>query len=177
MHVGWITDVQDALDFYNAGTHNTGHVQFTQDQTPIPGTNGTLTVNDINIPVAAEPAIVDFLTNALTDPRVASETFPFNRPTLFSEMEPEAEVHVDPAYDGLEDGTTDKPYDSVAEGLVHVESGGKLVIEGGTTVGPSTIDQPVTLMAVNGPVTLGAAPARSADPSGSSSGGFVSRSR
>lgn len=27
-HVGWITDVQDAIDFYNAGTHDTGHTIF-----------------------------------------------------------------------------------------------------------------------------------------------------
>ena len=30
--------------------------------------------------------IIDFLTNALTDPRVAAETFPFDRPTLATEL-------------------------------------------------------------------------------------------
>ena len=30
--------------------------------------------------------VIDFLTNALTDPRVAAEAFPFDRPTLGSEL-------------------------------------------------------------------------------------------
>lgn len=36
----------------------------------------------VNLPPQALPAVVDFLSNALTDPRVAAETFPFDRPTI-----------------------------------------------------------------------------------------------
>ena len=39
----------------------------------------------INFPPQAEPALVDFLTNALTDARVANQTFPFDQPSLASE--------------------------------------------------------------------------------------------
>lgn len=35
--------------------------------------------------VPMQARIIDFLVNALTDPRVAAEAFPFDRPTLFSE--------------------------------------------------------------------------------------------
>jgi cytochrome c peroxidase len=39
-------------------------------------------------PVAPQaiPAVTDFIVNALTDPRVANEQFPFDRPTLRSEL-------------------------------------------------------------------------------------------
>lgn len=38
------------------------------------------------IPPQAQPAVIDFLANALTDPRVANEQFPFDRPRLRAEM-------------------------------------------------------------------------------------------
>ncbi len=86
MHVGWITDVGDAIDFYNAGTNNTGHVQFTQDQSGIPGTSVDIDELDVfgDDPVR-RGQIIEFLMNGLTDPRAAAETFPFDRPTLASE--------------------------------------------------------------------------------------------
>lgn len=88
MHVGWITDVSDAIDFYNAGTNNTGHVQFTQDQSGIPGTG--VDIDEIDV-FGDDPArrgqVIEFLMNGLTDPRVASETFPFDRPTLATETD------------------------------------------------------------------------------------------
>lgn len=73
MHVGWITDVPDAIAFYaNAG----GHTQFPGNRDPrLP----------VLLPPPAIPAVVDFLVNGLTDPRVANATFPFDRPTLLSE--------------------------------------------------------------------------------------------
>ncbi len=93
MHVGWITDVQDTIDFYNAGTLDTGHVQFTDDQSGIPTANPGFFAdyNDILMPVETmggvpmQARILDFLENGLTDPRVANEEFPFDRPTLRSE--------------------------------------------------------------------------------------------
>ena len=91
MPVGWITDVSDAIDFYNAGTNNTGHVQFTQDQSGIPG-NG-VDIDEIDV-FGDDPVrrgqVIEFLMNGLTDPRVAAETFPFDRPTLSSEADTSA---------------------------------------------------------------------------------------
>lgn len=91
MHVGWITDSQDAADFYNAESANTGHTQFTQDQssipTQIPGNFGDYSTLSFFVPSAArQAAVIDFLENGLTDPRVAAEQFPFDRPVLGSEI-------------------------------------------------------------------------------------------
>ncbi len=96
MHVGWVTDTQDAIDFYNSGNGVTvtDHVQFTEDQTGIPTGNPAVfqDYNLINMPVETQGGvpmqarIIDFLDNALTDPRVAAEVFPFDRPTLGSEL-------------------------------------------------------------------------------------------
>lgn len=89
MHVGWITDNSDAIDFYNAGTADvtSSHSQFTADQTPLPGsgddyTTAVLTPTD----ESNQNDVAEFLSNGLTDPRVAAETFPFDRPTLRSEF-------------------------------------------------------------------------------------------
>lgn len=90
-HVGWITDVQDAIDFYNSGTNDTGHTIFPNGLSEVsdpdnPGS--TIRINQINF-LGSEPdkqaQVVDFLSNALTDPRVASESYPFDRPILGSE--------------------------------------------------------------------------------------------
>ncbi|MCH8824302.1 MAG: hypothetical protein IH984_12455 [Planctomycetes bacterium] len=88
MHVGWIVDVQDSIDFYNAGTQDTGHVQFTEDQDSIPPGNGNY--NNINMPeqvggIMFQQAVVDFITNGLTDPRVLAQEPPFDRPPLHTE--------------------------------------------------------------------------------------------
>ena len=97
MHVGWVTDVQDSIHYYNAPAYplysNEGHTQFTDDQSGIP-TSGPFLANyqDINMPAQFHPNVVDFLTNGLTDPRVRDETFPFDRPTLASERAPNPEL-------------------------------------------------------------------------------------
>jgi len=179
MHVGWVTDVQDALDFYNAGTQNTGHTQFTQDQTPIPGQGPIQFVRQINIPVIAaggfpaQAAIVDFLSNGLTDPRAAAELPPFDRPLLFSEMQLLSEVFVNFGYSGLENGSAANPYDTVLEALVHVTDRGTLRVAVGTMPGPITIEKPVTIRAQDGAVTIGAGAAIAAGAA--LRVGFVSR--
>ena len=91
MHVGWITDVQDAVDFYNAESGTTRHTQFTANQSGIPTQNPGNFVDystlSFFVPSPARQAIVvDFMENALTDPRVAAEEFPFDRPALGSEI-------------------------------------------------------------------------------------------
>ncbi len=173
MHNGQITGVQDALNFYNAGTQNTGHTQFTQDQTPIPGQGPIQFVSQINIPSNVQPAIVDFLTNGLTDPRVAAEQPPFDRPLLLSEMSPVAEVFVDFAFNGPENGGVSNPYDTIQEALVHVQNAGTIRIEAGNAPVALTLDKPVTLRAQNGTVTIGAGAARSA-PANAVRVGFIS---
>ncbi len=42
-------------------------------------------LNGTNVPNNVRPALLDFLRNALTDPRVENELFPFDRPNLASE--------------------------------------------------------------------------------------------
>jgi len=91
MHVGWITDVQDAVDFYNAETGNTRHTQFIENQSGIPTQNPGNFVDystlSFFVPNPARQAmVIDFLENGLTDPRVAAEEFPFDRPVLGSEI-------------------------------------------------------------------------------------------
>jgi cytochrome c peroxidase len=89
-HVGWLDSLQNTVDFYNAMALNTGHTQFTAFQSDVPAPNGGPTVTYALVtffpgdPVAQAP-VLDFLENALTDPRAANETFPFDRPVLDSE--------------------------------------------------------------------------------------------
>ncbi len=116
MHVGWIVDVEDSIDFYNAGSGQavTGHVQFTADQSGIPTANpGVLADYDsIFMPEitqggqAFQGPVIDFLTNGLTDPRVAAEQFPFDRPTLRG-----ARGLCDDGLDNDGNGLTDHPQD------------------------------------------------------------------
>ena len=94
-HVGWVTDVQDSVDFYNAETNVTSHTQFTENQSGIPTSNPNRfveydTLSFFGPSAAMQAIVVDFMSNALTDPRVAAETFPFDRPVLASELAPES---------------------------------------------------------------------------------------
>jgi len=74
MHNGRKASLEQVLDFY---LEINGEVQFPQNQDPL--------INQIIIPPQARPALIEFLRNGLTDPRVANETFPFDRPMLNSE--------------------------------------------------------------------------------------------
>jgi len=49
------------------------------------GINQDPLLNITNVPPPVRPAMVDFLENGLTDPRVENELFPFDRPSLQSE--------------------------------------------------------------------------------------------
>jgi cytochrome c peroxidase len=59
---------QDLIDFYN---HQPGRLGFDPPLSP-----------------SEQADVLDFLLNGLTDPRVAAETFPFDRPQLYSELHP-----------------------------------------------------------------------------------------
>ncbi|MEL6311454.1 MAG: cytochrome c peroxidase, partial [Pseudomonadota bacterium] len=71
MHTGEFTTLPEIMAFYRG-----------------PGATGNN--RDPLLPVAFPPPVeaqvIDFMENALTDPRVANETFPFDRPTLRAEL-------------------------------------------------------------------------------------------
>jgi cytochrome c peroxidase len=90
-HVGWVADTADALAFYNASALINAHRQFTSFQSVVPTPEGGPTVPYALVTVfpgddLAQAPIIDFLRNALTDPRAANESFPFDRPLLISEQ-------------------------------------------------------------------------------------------
>lgn len=74
MHNGQIGTLGGVIGFYARAPG--APVQFTDNRDPVMPT--------VNVPANIAPAVQDFLQNALTDPRVANETFPFDRPTLFT---------------------------------------------------------------------------------------------
>jgi len=75
MHNGQFTTVQDVVRFYARAPG--APQQFPDNRDPA--------MNAIQFPPQAEPALVDFLVNGLRDARVANQTFPFDRPVLFTE--------------------------------------------------------------------------------------------
>ncbi len=74
MHNGRRSTLTEVVDFY-IGIN--GQQQFPQNQDPL--------IPQINIPPQARVDLVAFLQGGLNDPRVAAETFPFDRPVLASE--------------------------------------------------------------------------------------------
>jgi cytochrome c peroxidase len=75
MHNGQFTTLQQVARFYARAPG--AAPQFPDNRDPA--------MLAINFPAQAEPALIDFLANALLDQRVAMQQFPFDRPTLFSE--------------------------------------------------------------------------------------------
>ena len=74
MHTGQFTTLPDVIQFYQPGTP-----RFLTNLSPgVPAA----------VPPAAQGALVDFLQNGLTDPRVAAAVPPFDRPTLAFVPEP-----------------------------------------------------------------------------------------
>jgi cytochrome c peroxidase len=69
-----VDNLRDVLEFYVPAD---GHVHFPDNIDPA--------IPPITIPPQALNPLADFLGNALTDPRVAAEVFPFDRPTLAAE--------------------------------------------------------------------------------------------
>ncbi|MCL4222151.1 MAG: hypothetical protein KJZ65_12370 [Phycisphaerales bacterium] len=77
MHNGQFNTLGQVMGFYA----NAGGQQFPNNRDPLLNT-------PIAFPGPVTNDIINFLTNALTDPRVATEQFPFDRPTLHSERNP-----------------------------------------------------------------------------------------
>lgn len=75
MHNGEFPSVGAVVGFYARAPG--APPQFGDNQDP--------QMHNINVPPQAAPALIDFVSNALTDPRVAAQTFPFDRPVLFTE--------------------------------------------------------------------------------------------
>ena len=76
MHNGQLSSLDEVFDFY---ARRNGQQSFPQNRDPL-----------LNTPIAFPPNvqnnIEEFLLNGLTDPRVANEEFPFDRPMLLSEQ-------------------------------------------------------------------------------------------
>lgn len=75
MHNGRLLTLDDVFDFYAGLTE-----QFPDNQDPL--------IAQIFLPDMARDSMIDFLENGLLDNRLANETFPFDRPTLNSELTP-----------------------------------------------------------------------------------------
>ncbi len=73
MHTGEFHSLSAVVDHY---------VTPKAEAAPLPGTT---TPYKVAIDDLTRQRIIDFITEQLTDPRVAAETFPFDRPTLRSE--------------------------------------------------------------------------------------------
>lgn len=66
-----------------------------------------------------------------------------------------ATVFANFAHEGIEDGTEDFPFNSVAEALAEVADGGTIVFSPGISAETPIIDQNVTLMASGGTASIG----------------------
>ncbi|MBX3463396.1 MAG: hypothetical protein KF830_09505 [Planctomycetes bacterium] len=87
MHTGQFTNVGQVFGFYlNGGGPNLDN----KDPLLVP----------LNVPPQAANDLINFVSNALTDPRVAAGVFPFDRPTLASERIPPNGLLYGPASPG-----------------------------------------------------------------------------
>lgn len=75
--IGTPATLADAVRFYDRAAPNQALPQFPLNQDPL--------MAQIVLPPQVQTLIVDFLQNALTDPRVAGEQFPFDRPVLVAD--------------------------------------------------------------------------------------------
>jgi hypothetical protein len=75
MHTGGLSNIDDIFDHYG---HRNGRIPFSDNLSGF-------VAGGILFSPAGEVAVKDFFVNGLTDPRVANETFPFDRPGLYSE--------------------------------------------------------------------------------------------
>lgn len=74
MHNGQFTTLQQVFAFYDRAP---GTQQFPQNQDPVMAT--------VRMPPPDGALVADLINNGLRDPRVANQTFPFDKPTLFTE--------------------------------------------------------------------------------------------
>lgn len=85
MHNGRFTSLLDVMRFYMQP--NGAPQRFEDNLDPV--------IPALSVPGYQFNAVVDFMQNGLTDPRVANAQYPFDRPTLFSERAGEHAQPVD----------------------------------------------------------------------------------
>lgn len=105
MHTGGLRTLRQVVDFYLAVN---GQTQFPDGRAPgfpLPP-----------FPPGSVPNLIDFLTNGLTDPRVAGGDFPFDRPTLRSELPEGPDLRLQRDSDGNCDLELLPPEDQVVDG-------------------------------------------------------------
>lgn len=73
MHNGQFNTLPQVIGFYANPA-----AQFPNNKSPI---------LPVALPPQIVPNVIEFLTNGLTDPRVANETFPFDRPALYADRD------------------------------------------------------------------------------------------
>ncbi len=115
-------------------------------------------INDIAF-APSDPSIVYAVTTGYliyksTD---SGETFTFMKNIRSDVLNSEEIVHVDFTYTGTELGTESQPYNTLAEAINAVSSGGTVIIKAGTTSETLTIDKNVTIQSSGGTATIGAA--------------------
>jgi cytochrome c peroxidase len=76
MHTGVFNNLTDVILHYRPGNPNI----FLENIDPI---------LPVGVPPQVQPALVDFMANALTDPRVRDQQFPFDQPTLHANALPQ----------------------------------------------------------------------------------------
>ncbi len=64
-------------------------------------------------------------------------------------------VHVDFTYTGIENGTIDEPYNTLAEAINAVDEDGEIIINAGTTNETPIISKPLTIKSAGGDVIIG----------------------
>ena len=78
--------------------------------------------------------------------------------TQTGDVDPDA-VWVDFTYNGTEDGSFDRPFNTLAEGIENVNEGGEIIIKSGITnetfEGINKITKPMTIKSYNGMATIG----------------------
>jgi hypothetical protein len=84
MHNGRLPLVRDAIAFYRPNNP----ARFPENVDPL---------LPVGVPPDVAPALDDFLTNGLRDPRVAAATFPFDQPTLHAGALPQLDIDPDKA--------------------------------------------------------------------------------
>jgi hypothetical protein len=67
----------------------------------------------------------------------------------------EVRVWTDFAYRGFENGTVNRPYDTLTEALAAVPAFGVLMIKAGTTPATALLNKPMRIRAYGGAVTIG----------------------
>ena len=130
---------------------NDGSGAFVEDHEIVPTQSASCSLMlDINNDSSLDLALIDELEDEVLIMKSAAIV-----PT---------DIWVDFGHAGEEIGTSALPFDTLAEALVTIASGGTINLSSGASTEALVVNQAVTLMAISGPVQIGAAAARFAAP-------------